>query len=184
MIWSNVLVDEHSVPHWSGSGEPLPAKGKNFQGDWWPGKTDKNGKPVPVSNANARITLTNNAIGNYNRAMAADPAGVPIKVITYSGRDSDTMPPVWVAKNPDHGVVIGASILSAATATEVGAKGINRQPWANSPFIPCPLGDYMEAQFLFFNSEEVLRGGPAAHCRAELFPPGLRARRRPEQAAR
>jgi len=49
-------------------------------------------------------------------------------------------------------VAIGASILSAATATEVGAKGINRQPWANSPFIPCPLGDYMEAQLEFFNS--------------------------------
>jgi phosphoenolpyruvate carboxykinase (GTP) len=80
-------------------------------------------------------------------------------VITYSGRDSDTMPPVWVAKNPDHGVVIGASILSAATATEVGAKGVNRQPWANSPFIPCPLGDYMQAQFLFFNSKGFSREG-------------------------
>jgi phosphoenolpyruvate carboxykinase (GTP) len=154
VIWSNVLVDEHSVPHWTGSGEPLPQKGRNFQGDWSTGKTDKNGKPVPISNPNARITLSNTAIGNYNKAIASDPAGVPVKVITYSGRDSDTMPPVWVAKSPDHGVVIGASILSAATATEVGAKGITRQPWANSPFIPCPLGDYMEAQFLFFNSKK------------------------------
>ncbi len=154
VIWSNVLVDEHSVPHWTGSGEPLPDRGRNFQGDWWPGKTDKNGKPVPLSNPNARITLTNDAIANYNRQVAWDTAGVPVKVITYSGRDSDTMPPVWVAKNPDHGVVIGASILSAATATEVGAKGVNRQPWANSPFIPCPLGDYMQAQFQFFNSKK------------------------------
>jgi phosphoenolpyruvate carboxykinase (GTP) len=154
VIWSNVLVDEHGVPYWTGNGEPLPVKGKNFQGDWWQGKTDKNGKPVPVSNANARATLSNTAIANYNQKIASDPAGVPIKVITYSGRDSDTMPPVWVAKSPDHGVVIGASILSAATATEVGAKGINRQPWANSPFIPCPLADYMEAQFLFFNSKK------------------------------
>jgi phosphoenolpyruvate carboxykinase (GTP) len=154
VIWSNVLVDEHNVPHWTGSGETPPAKGRNFQGDWWPGKTDAKGKPVPISNANARITLSNEAIGNYNRVIASDPAGVPISVITYSGRDSDTMPPVWVAKNPDHGVAIGASILSAATATEVGAKGVSRQPWANSPFIPCPLGDYMEAQFLFFNSKK------------------------------
>ncbi len=182
VIWSNVLVDEHSVPHWTGSGEPLPERGANFQGDWWPGKKDKNGKPVPVSNPNARITLTNDAIGNYNQAVAWDPAGVPIKVITYSGRDSDTMPPVWVAKNPDHGVVIGASILSAATATEVGAKGVNRQPWANSPFIPCPLGDYMEAQFLFFNSKKFSAGGTAAHRGAQLLPGGLRARGRPEQA--
>jgi len=152
LIWSNVLVDYQSVPHWSGSGEPLPSKGRNFQGEWWPGKTDAKGKPVPISNPNARITLTNDAIANYNHAAAWDPAGVPISVITYSGRDSDTMPPVWVARTPDEGVVIGASILSAATATEVGAKGVSRQPWANSPFIPCPLGDYMEAQLEFFNS--------------------------------
>jgi len=159
VIWSNVLVDGDRVPHWVGSGEPAPAKGRNFQGEWAQGKTDANGKPVPISNPNARITLSNDAIGNYNRAVASDPAGVPVKVITYSGRDSDTMPPVWVAKSPDHGVAIGASILSAATATEVGAKGVNRQPWANSPFIPCPLGDYMEAQFLFFNSKKFSQEG-------------------------
>ncbi|MEA3346275.1 MAG: phosphoenolpyruvate carboxykinase domain-containing protein, partial [Chloroflexota bacterium] len=78
-----------------------------------------------------------------------------IEVITYGGRDSDTMPPVWVARNPDHGVVIGASILSAATATEVGAEGVRRQPWANEPFIPGPLADYMDAQFAFFNSDKL-----------------------------
>jgi phosphoenolpyruvate carboxykinase (GTP) len=159
VIWSNVLVDANNVPHWAGSGEPVPGKGRNFQGEWFPGKADKAGKPVPISNPNARITLSNDAIGNYNPKVASDPAGAPIKVITYSGRDSDTMPPVWVAKNPDHGVAIGASILSAATATEVGAKGVNRQPWANSPFIPCPLGDYMEAQFLFFNSKKLSAQG-------------------------
>ena len=71
--------------------------------------------------------------------MDHDPAGVAIKVITYSGRDADTMPPVWVGKNSDHGVVIGASIVSAATATEVGASGVKRQPWANAPFIPGSL---------------------------------------------
>jgi phosphoenolpyruvate carboxykinase (GTP) len=159
VIWSNVLVDEHDVPHWTGSGEPVPERGRNFQGAWWRGKTDAKGRPVPISNPNARITLTNRAIANYNPALGEDPAGVPVRIITYSGRDSDTMPPVWVAKNPDHGVVIGASILSAATATEVGAKGVNRQPWANSPFIPCPLGDYMEAQFVFFASKRFSDGG-------------------------
>jgi phosphoenolpyruvate carboxykinase (GTP) len=81
-----------------------------------------------------------------------DPAGVEIKVITYSGRDSDTMPPVVVAESPDHGVVIGASILSKATATEVGVSGVRRQPWANAPFIPGALAEYMDAQFMFFHS--------------------------------
>jgi phosphoenolpyruvate carboxykinase (GTP) len=65
------------------------------------------------------------------------------------------MPPVWVAKNPDHGVAIGASIVSAATATEVGATGVKRAPWANAPFIPGALGDYMQVQFDFFNSKAI-----------------------------
>ncbi len=155
VIWSNVLITPEGEPRWVGDGKPLPERGINYTGEWWPGKTDAAGNPIPMSNPNARCTVACRAIGNYNEAFAEDPAGVPIQVITYSGRDSDTMPPVWVAKNPDHGVVIGASILSAATATEVGAKGVRRQPWANEPFIPGPLAEYMEAQFAFFNSPQL-----------------------------
>ncbi|MFC1533499.1 phosphoenolpyruvate carboxykinase (GTP) [Thermodesulfobacteriota bacterium] len=155
VIWSNVLIDEKRVPHWVGSGEEPPKKGINFQGDWWEGKTDENGKPIPLSHPNSRCTLSNRSIGNYNEEAAEDPNGVEIKVIIYSGRDADTMPPVWVAKNPDQGVIIGASVLSAATATEVGAKGVRRQPWANEPFIPGPLVDYMDAQLTFFNSDKL-----------------------------
>jgi phosphoenolpyruvate carboxykinase (GTP) len=152
VIWSNVLVDSNGTPHWVGHGEPLPPRGVNYLGEWTPDRKDKAGKPVPPSNPNARCTLSNSSIANYNKKLGTDPAGVPISVITYSGRDSDTMPPVWVAKSPDHGVAIGASIVSAATATEVGAKGVGRQPWANAPFIPGPLADYMAAQFEFWNS--------------------------------
>ncbi|MBT4289584.1 MAG: phosphoenolpyruvate carboxykinase (GTP), partial [Deltaproteobacteria bacterium] len=63
------------------------------------------------------------------------------------------MPPVWATANANHGVAIGASIVSAATATEVGATGVKRAPWANAPFIPGDLSDYMDAQFKFFNSD-------------------------------
>ncbi len=155
VIWSNVLIDEHDVPHWVGNGEPPPEKGVNFQGEWWPGKTDADGNPVPMSHKNSRCTLLAEAIANHNTEAAEDPAGVPVKVITYSGRDSDTMPPVWAAKSMDEGVVIGASIVSQATATEIGVTGVRRQPWANAPFIPGALADYMDAQFLFFNSEQI-----------------------------
>jgi phosphoenolpyruvate carboxykinase (GTP) len=155
VIWTNVLIDENKVPHWVGNKEEHPKKGFNFQGEWWEGKTDENSEPIPLSNPNARCTVDNTFIGNYNETAAEDPRGVEVRVITYSGRDSDTMPPVCVAKNPDQGVVIGASVLSAATATEVGAKGVRRQPWANEPFIPGPLADYMDAQFAFFNSDKL-----------------------------
>ena len=153
VIWSNVLIDEDKVPHWTGNGETLPIKGRNFQGEWWEGKKDADGRPVPLSHKNSRCTLDCRYIGNYTSEAAEDPAGVPIKVITYSGRDADTMPPIWVARTPDEGVAIGASIVSAATATEIGAIGVRRQPWANEPFIPGPLADYMDAQFQFFNSD-------------------------------
>ncbi len=159
VIWSNVLIDENDVPQWVGNGEPVPEKGVNFQGEWWPGKTDADGNPVPMSHKNSRCTLLCEAIANHNSAAAEDPAGVPVKVITYSGRDGDTMPPVWAAKSMDEGVVIGASIVSQATATEIGVSGVRRQPWANAPFIPGSLADYMDAQFIFFNSERISAAG-------------------------
>ncbi len=154
VIWSNVLIDENGIPHWTGNGEDPPLRGKNFQGYWEKGMTDENGKEIPISHPNSRCTLTSSALANYS-PMSADPNGVETRVITYSGRDSDTMPPVWAAQNSDQGVVIGACIVSAATATEVGATGVKRAPWANAPFIPGSLAEYMDAQFKFFGNEKI-----------------------------
>jgi phosphoenolpyruvate carboxykinase (GTP) len=152
VIWSNVLVDDSGTPRWVGDGLPVPESGRNWLGRWTEGSVGGDGKSIPLSHPNARATLRSNSIATYNSSLANDPAGVAVSVITYSGRDSDTMPPVWVAGTPDAGVAIGASILSAATATEVGVTGVQRQPWANAAFIAGPIGDYMNAQFAFFNS--------------------------------
>jgi phosphoenolpyruvate carboxykinase (GTP) len=157
VIWSNVLIDENGVPHWTGNGEAQATRGRNFQGPWKKGLKDAGGKEIPISHPNARCTISSTALANYSD-MTEAPEGVETRVITYSGRDSDTMPPVWVAKNPDHGVVIGACIVSAATATEVGASGVKRAPWANAPFIPGALGDYMKAQFDFFGNAAIADG--------------------------
>jgi len=154
VIWSNVLIDENGVPHWTGDGEEPPLKGRDFQGPWKQGMVDENGKAISISHPNSRCTLASEALANFSD-KAEDPKGVETRVVTYSGRDSDTMPPVWAAKNSDHGVVIGASIVSAATATEVGATGVSRAPWANAPFIPGSLGDYMDAQFEFFGNKKI-----------------------------
>ena len=155
VIWSNVLIDESRTPQWVGNNEDPPAqKGVNFQGPWEQGMVDANGKEIPMSHPNSRCTLDNRALGNYS-AENENGAGVETRIVTYSGRDSDTMPPVWVAKTSDEGVVIGACIVSAATATEVGATGVRRQPWANAPFIPGSLGEYMAAQFEFFGSDKI-----------------------------
>jgi len=154
VIWSNVLIDENKVPHWVGNNEILPKKGINFQGEWHEGKTDENGKPIPLSHPNSRCTLSSTSLENYSKE-ADNPEGVITRVFTYSGRDADTMPPVWVAQNSDAGVVIGACIVSAATATEVGATGVKLAPWANAPFIPGALADYMDVQFKFFGNSKI-----------------------------
>lgn len=154
VIWSNVMVDEIGVPHWVGNGEPIPPEGLNFQGAWHQGMMDDAGNTIPMSHPNARCTLASDALANYSEE-AENPAGVEVRIITYSGRDSDTMPPVWAANSPAEGVAIGASIVSAATATEIGASGVKRAPWANAPFIAGPLGDYMDAQFKFFTSPKI-----------------------------
>ncbi|MDP3479033.1 MAG: phosphoenolpyruvate carboxykinase (GTP) [Desulfoprunum sp.] len=159
VIWSNVLVDDDDVPHWVGHGEVAPERGSNFLGEWYEGKVDHQGNVVPMSHKNSRCTLLASAIANHATQVSEDPQGAPVKIITYSGRDANTMPPVWVARTPDEGVVIGASIVSKATATEVGATGVSRQPWANAPFIPGALADYMAAQFKFFNSSKFSEAG-------------------------
>ncbi len=154
VIWSNVLIDDNKVPHWVGNNEEHPDRGYNFQGEWYRGKKDDKGEPVPMSHPNSRCTLRSECLENYSDE-AQNPEGALTRVFTYSGRDADTMPPVWVAKNTDAGVVIGACIVSAATATEVGATGVKRAPWANAPFIPGALGDYMNAQFKFFGNDKI-----------------------------
>ena len=100
VIWSNVLIDENGVPHWTGNGETLPTRGRNFQGPWKKGLTDSGGKQVNISHPNARCTISSSALANYSDKAEA-PEGVETRVITYSGRDSDTMPPVWAAKNSE-----------------------------------------------------------------------------------
>ena len=157
VIWSNVCVSD-GVPYWEGSDEETPKSGINFQGEWWEGKTDADGKVIPISHPNSRCTIRSNQLSNYNEAAADDPNGVDTLVFTYSGRDPETMPPVVAGLTPEEGVTFGADIASQTTATEVGAKGdIKRSPWANAPFFLGALGDYMDGQFKFFTNPKLTK---------------------------
>ena len=66
VIWSNVLIDDKLVPHWVGNEEEHPKKGFNFQGDWHEGKTDDNGKPIPLSHPNSRCTLRSSVLATFS----------------------------------------------------------------------------------------------------------------------
>ena len=155
IIWTNVLL-ANGIPYWEGSHEAIPDSGVNFKGEWTKGKTDAQGNIIPISHPNARCTIRSNQLSNFDEESANDPRGVETKVFTYSGRDADTMPPVVTALTPEEGVIFGADIVSATTATEVGAKGdVKRSPWANAPFFLGALGDYMDGQFKFFTNPKL-----------------------------
>jgi phosphoenolpyruvate carboxykinase (GTP) len=94
------------------------------------------------------------ALANYSD-KAEDPKGVETRVITYSGRDSDTMPPVWAARNSRPRRRHRCLHRIGGHRHGGGAKGVKRAPWANAPFIPGALGDYMKAQFDFFGSDAI-----------------------------
>lgn len=154
VIWSNVLIDDKGTPRWTGDSKEAPKKGRNFQGEWTPNMTDEKGKQIPMSHPNARVTLRANSLVNCSKKIDL-PEGVIIRGITYTGRDSNTMPTLLVAKTPTQGVFMGAMLVSEATATEVGAKGVKRVPWANSAFIPGDIGDYFDAQLKFFENKDI-----------------------------
>ena len=156
-IWSNVLDQRRQGALlerlWRGDaqeGHQLPGRVVRGQ-DQTPTAT-----PIPPSHKNCRVTVD---CQGHRQPQRRRPTpirqGVPVKV-DHLLRPRRRHHAAGVGgQEPDAGVAIGASIVSAATATEIGATGVKRQPWANAPFIPGALADYMNVQFKFFNSAKI-----------------------------
>jgi phosphoenolpyruvate carboxykinase (GTP) len=145
IIFSNVLVTKEGGVFWDGSGEELPPSGKNYSGEWWPGKRDEKGKEIPISHLNARFTVALDLFSNLDPVID-DPAGVQVGAIVYGGRDSDTCAPVEESLGWDHGIVtFGACLESETTAATLGKEGIREfNPMSNLDFLSIPVGKYVE----------------------------------------
>jgi phosphoenolpyruvate carboxykinase (GTP) len=151
VIFSNVLIKD-KTPYWLGDGQDHPVEGYNFSGKWFKGKKDKNGLEVPLAHPNARYTMRIRELPNADE-MLNDPAGVPIDIVFYGGRDSDTMPPIVESLNWEEGVFLGASIESETTSATLGKEGVRKmQPMANLDFLVVPLGQYLRNHQKFGNS--------------------------------
>ncbi|MHB0878952.1 MAG: phosphoenolpyruvate carboxykinase (GTP) [Anaerolineae bacterium] len=145
IIFSNVLVTDDGSTYWIGKGTPVPERGVNHSGRWYPCKTDNNGREITPSHPNARFTLSLTLLGNVDPNLDA-PDGVPISGIIYGGRDSDTWVPVEEAFDWNHGVITkGACLESETTAATLGKEGVREfNPMSNLDFLSVPIGRYLQ----------------------------------------
>jgi phosphoenolpyruvate carboxykinase (GTP) len=149
VIFGNVLnVD--GTPRWLGDGRVAPEKGKNFSGDWVPGKKDEQGKAIDYAHKNARYSISLEKLKNCDKKLH-DKNGVELKGIIYGGRDSNTWVPVFESFGWEHGVItMGAALESETTAATIGQEG-NRvfNIMSNLEFLSISMAKYIENYLAF-----------------------------------
>ena len=144
VIFSNILVNDRK-PYWLGMGQDVPAEGENFSGQWHKGETDAKGAAIPPAHKNARYAVAIKALANCDSELN-NPAGVPLDVVVYGGRDAYGYVPVQQSFDWDHGIVAyGASLETETTFAVIGKEGrfeINLM--SIQDFVAIPLGKYVK----------------------------------------
>ncbi|XP_028591120.2 phosphoenolpyruvate carboxykinase, cytosolic [GTP] [Podarcis muralis] len=103
--------------------------------------TAKSGEPC--SHPNSRFCSPANQCPIIDPAWEA-PEGVPIEGIIFGGRRPEGVPLVYEALNWQHGVFVGATMRSEATAAaEHKGKIIMHDPFAMRPFFGYNFGQYL-----------------------------------------
>ena len=150
MIFSNVLTGPDKNPYWQGMETETPKSGYNHSGEWQEGKTDADGKTIPISHGNSRYTMRLEYLENIDPVFN-DKNGVVVDAVVYGGRDSDTTVPVEESRDWKEGIILKAVTLeSETTSATIGQEGV-RVPclMANLDFISYPIGEYIDNNVKF-----------------------------------
>jgi phosphoenolpyruvate carboxykinase (GTP) len=149
VIFSNVLVKD-GKPYWLGMGCQLPKDGINYTGQWWEGKVDEHGNPIPPAHKNARYTISLKALDNCDPELD-NPLGVELAGIMYGGRDPKAYVPVQQSFSWEHGIICyGASLETETTFATIGKEGVPEiNMMSIQDFISIPFGQNIRNNLSF-----------------------------------
>jgi len=139
-IFTNVAQTSDGGVYWEGMDELEPGVTvtADWQGNpWTPGGT-------PAAHPNSRFCTPAEQCPIIDPNWQS-PDGVPIDAILFGGRRPSGVPLVYEAFDWKHGVYVGASMKSEATAAaEHNGKDIMHDPFAMRPFFGYNFGHYLQ----------------------------------------
>lgn len=141
-IFTNVGVTADGGVFWEGMEKEIDP---NVEITTWTGQEKwKIGMPGVAAHPNSRFCTPAGQCPIMHPKWQ-DPDGVPIDAIIFGGRRPEGVPLVFESFNWQHGVLVGASLKSEATAAaEFKGKQIMHDPMAMRPFMGYNFGHYLQ----------------------------------------
>lgn len=144
-LFTNVGVTDDGDVYWEGMANFPDSPLTDWKGNrgWEPtvgedGKIDRTANPC--AHPNSRFTTPLHQCPVLDEEWDC-PDGVPIDAIVFGARRDDTHPLVYESFSWGHGVFVGATMRSNATAAADGT-GLENDPMAMQPFIGYNVKDY------------------------------------------
>jgi len=140
-VFTNVASTSDGGVFWEGLEKELPP---GVTVTDWLGKPWDSSKGTPAAHPNSRFCSPASQCPIIDPQWE-DPEGVPIDAILFGGRRPAGVPLVYEALDWQHGVFLGASMRSEATAAaEFKGKVIMHDPFAMRPFFGYNFGHYLD----------------------------------------
>lgn len=140
-IFTNVAKTSDGGVFWEGLEKEIPSNVKITS--WLGDENWSKASGKPAAHPNSRFCTPAGQCPIIDPAWES-PEGVPISAILFGGRRPEGVPLVYEAFDWKHGVFVGSSMRSEATAAaEHTGKVIMHDPFAMRPFFGYNFGDYL-----------------------------------------